>query len=657
MRILKALLYFSFLGLSLCLQDLDAKEVSKVAIIQAPDAAGAQDIIVGLEFKLAKDWHIYWKNPGEVGFSPKVTWTLPPGWKASEILFPAPERLPTKAGGIAYGYANQVIYPVVLTPPAVPIDFASTPRIQARVDYLVCDLQCIPKTSNLEVELRPTGSSPREVQKLLAIFRNLPQPAQDSQIQFAKQSETSLQIDFTNTPAILDVFAFSEKEKLKDLKISKVSNSRWTIEHPTKIPDMEVTAVWMTDGNRTGATRVWTTQTSGILNASLLWALLFAFLGGLILNLMPCVLPVIVLKTAGLIKLGTSGTPAIRRSLFFTTFGIWMSFIGLAGIILFLKDLGHEVGWGFHFQSTGFVAFMTLAILLFAFNLFGLFEFHFSSTAATKISNSKTQEHPFFQGVFATLLATPCSAPFLGTALTFAISQSNGILVLTFFFMGVGLSAPYLLLMLAPKTLRLLPRPGAWMGGLKRILGYSLLLAVVWLLYVLNQQTSTIIVLFIFMISLGIYISLRELKSYARWALVTGFVLAGVVTAQNSAVTGAKSQNVQIYNAELLEKKVASGGTYYVVVTADWCLTCKYNENLIMRTDWFKNLLSTNRTEEIIFDWTNRDDGTSRFLREYGRVGIPFSMLISKEKTVVFPELLSRKNVEALFENFFKAAN
>lgn len=623
----------------------------ELKLTQLPYETENEHIVVGLDFHLEKDWHVYWKNPGEIGFPPKVSWKLPAGWTAAPIQFPVPEKIQTQTGGTAIGYSDHVVYPVILNTNS-RLDPNAQYKIKASVDYLVCNIQCLPKKADLELQLKPQGSDPKEVQELKSSLEAVPTKTA-SGIRTQLESENSLKVFFPGSLSITDVFVSSDQSKLKNLKIEKISNSEWKISQPEKLPRLEIVAAHASDGKIHGILEVWKPHEAAV---TILWALAFAFLGGLILNLMPCVLPVVILKTTGLLKLRSSHQTEIRKSLLMTTFGILVSFAGLAAIILILKELGREVGWGFHFQSPGFVAFMIFAIFLFSLSLFGLFEFHLSATTTTKISNSKFHEHPFFQGVFATLLATPCSAPFLGTALTFAISQPAGILFLVFLVMGLGLSAPYILLMTVPESLKLLPRPGHWMDRLRRFLGYSLLIAAVWLLYVLNQQTSTLLILGILALSLGIYISLREIKSALRWILVCSLFGLGVFCAQTSEMMTQTSEKALTYSEDVLEKELNAGKKIYVVVTADWCLTCKFNENLVMKSDWFKNLLNSHQVEEMIFDWTNRDDATANFLKKYDRAGIPFSILLSKDKAIVFPEILSRSIVERKFEEFFKAS-
>jgi thiol:disulfide interchange protein len=370
--------------------------------------------------------------------------------------------------------------------------------------------------------------------------------------------------------------------------------------------------------------------------------------------------PVVGIKTVSLLKLGAEAN-SYRRSIQLTIAGILASFLGLAVITILLKSLGHQVGWGFQFQSPAFVTFMILIIFLFALNLFDLFQFQIGSKSASAVSNLRGA---FFEGVFATLLATPCSAPFLGTALTFAISQSAPILILMFLVMGLGLSTPYLALLFFPTLLRFLPAPGPWMITLRRALGYSMLFAVFFLLYIVHQQTEPLFLFAILGALFVIFILLRELQSVAKWIFI---ICVGLWSLQFSlsmqlgdgGMVGRKEgqfnqdSNVIPFDETKLQSLLNEGRNVYVMVTADWCLTCKFNEKTVIETEWFEGQLKDRNIVFMVADWTQRDEKIGKFLESHKRVAIPFSMLIDKNHELVLPELLTRSVVEKSFDQFF----
>jgi suppressor for copper-sensitivity B len=628
-------------------------------------------VIVGLEFELIRDWHVYWKNPGEIGFAPRLNWSEMRGGRPGPLLFPAPDTIPTETGGIAYGYSTNVIYPVVINRENYTNQDLS---LDVQVNYLVCAIQCIPESAHLKltVPVRETSRPSSFASDLQEVVQDLPRPAKSDEFSL-KASPSTAELTITSPYPVERVFLYSPHDKLKTVTTQQKGPYQFVISSPGALPAFEWTAVYSAGsrGRMTGlvgyfgnltaddVAAAWSHEGSSAdesspsslnLNVGLSFALLFAFLGGLILNLMPCVLPVLMLKTVGLLKLQTQAAGPIRRSLGFTALGIVTSFLGIGIALLIARQVGQTVGWGFQFQSPLFVFGMITVIFLFALNLFGLFEFQISARATTAMSEKSSS--PFMEGVFATLLATPCSAPFLGSALTFALTQSGPVMLLLFGVMGLGLATPYLMIAAVPKSLKLLPKPGNWMNGLRRALGYALLVAVIWLLYVLQQQISSLGVVAALMGLLIIAIAVREMQGLWRWVIVITLSLMtifGLNQLQQASASGIEQTTMQIDEIPAL---LEDGKSRYVVVTADWCLTCKYNERVVMKSDWFQNLIAEEGIELVVFDWTSPNPKIQTFLEKYGRVGIPFSMLISKDKFVVFPELLTEGNVREHFAKF-----
>ena len=612
-------------------------------------SADSKKIRVALEFKLAPGWHVYWKNPGDIGYAPKARWTLPQNWKSSDLLFPIPSKF-TASGFTGYGYHDQALYLIDLEGPGIEGKFF---QAQVDVDYLVCEVQCIPESARLKLSIQRSSQEFSRYARLIdEASANLPTHLSPAIYELQRDSDKLVSLNFKGAQNILDIFPYSPSGKAK-IEISKEAENSFQISSPSRLPELELLALWK-DGNksRAGIIEVPAPNTLPPLEDFLL-AILFAFLGGLILNLMPCVLPVIGLKTISLVKLGAVQSKQVRQSALWTCLGIVTSFLALSLLIIVLRSAGEQIGWGFQFQSPGFILFMTSVIFVFALNLFGIFEFSLSASSSQTIF--KLQRGPFLEGALATLLATPCSAPFLGTALTFALAQPAWLLIVFFIVMGLGLSIPYILLAILPAALRLFPQPGPWMMTLRRFLGYSLLLAVFWLMYVLQQQTSILFMFAVMAVLLGIFISLRELHGRRAWALVVALILSGVFFAERAAIgiPGTQVQSSQ-FNETALQESLRTGKLLYVVVTADWCLTCKYNEKFVMNSEWFQALLKLYAVEVVVYDWTTRDESIGAFLRAYDRVAIPFSMLISKDKNVVFPELLNRPNVEEHFQKFFE---
>ncbi|MBN8554738.1 MAG: thioredoxin family protein [Deltaproteobacteria bacterium] len=629
---------------------------SSVRIIGEFDEISSKtsEVKFAVEFKLKPRWHIYWKNPGYIGYPPKVRVVSAGDEWSSNLLFPAPIRMaiPNSPENFSFGFEKQALYPLILINHSKSLE-----KFEAEifVDYLICEIQCVPESAKFKIKL-PIGeekSSP-----LASTIENAVRLIPQSTTKFLPnwKSETELQLHFGDLK-VEDIFYYAPDIKFSLKKPQQNSDGAWIISSPTKpIKNLEWTAVWSTPEGRTGISGsvVENPYEAATESINFYWALFFAFVGGMILNLMPCVLPVVMLKTLSLLKWREKATN-IRSSLLLSIAGILASFSALAGITILFQSLGHQVGWGFQFQSPMFVTFLIVVIFLFALNLFELFEFHISSTHATKLTSF---QGPFFEGVFATLLATPCSAPFLGTALSFALSKPPSVLFLFFIVMGLGLSTPFILFTISPRLLHFMPKPGHWMHTFKRILGYSLLATVLWLLYVVHQQTENLFLFMLLSLLALLFVAVREFRRTFRWILVAAIGFFGVYTAQFSKrvlmAERAAKENAEIFSESQLKQYLENGRTVFVEITADWCLTCKFNEKTVIENEWFQKLL---KKENVVFlkaDWTQRDEAIGAFLKKYDRAGIPFAMLISKNKTSVFPELLTRSIVEERFQEFFK---
>jgi suppressor for copper-sensitivity B len=395
--------------------------------------------------------------------------------------------------------------------------------------------------------------------------------------------------------------------------------------------------------------------------------LLLALLGGLILNGMPCVLPILSLKVFGLVRAASQSRAAVRSGALATSAGILISFWALAGAAIAARSAGAAVGWGIQFQQPGFVAFLAVVVLFFTLNLWGLFEIvlpHRIATAAERGGGGEGLGGHLASGLFATLMATPCSAPFLGTALSFALGQSAPTIFAIFTAVGVGLALPYLLLAAAPGAARLLPRPGPWMDTLRGAMGFLLAGAVVWLLYVLAAQIAPEALAFfelaLLALALALWIAHRAragaLARKLGWAIAVALAAAAILLAARApravprsaaAQAGALSIDwIPFDRAEAERLAAEEGRLVFVDVTADWCVTCKVNERLVLYTPEVVGAFERLEVVAMQADWTNRDDSIARFLAEHGRYGIPFYLLYRPGAPPhVFGELISKQGI------------
>lgn len=401
--------------------------------------------------------------------------------------------------------------------------------------------------------------------------------------------------------------------------------------------------------------------------ASLAGMLLLGLLGGLILNAMPCVLPILSLKAFGLARAAGQSKGQVRAGALATTAGIVLSFWGLAGAAIAAKGAGAAVGWGIQFQQPGFVAFLAVVVLFFSLNLWGLFEIQLPSRLVTAAERSGAREGlggHFASGLFATLMATPCSAPFLGTALSFALAQSGAIIFAIFTAVGLGLALPYVALAVAPGAARLLPRPGAWMETLRGAMGFLLAGAVVWLLYVLAAQIAperlATFQVALLAISLGLWLAHRARAGSAGkrlgWSVALLLAVASVALAARApraearaAANVAGPSTIAWLPFDRIEAErlaAEEGRLVFLDITADWCVTCKVNERLVLHTPEMVAAFAEYEVVPMKADWTNRDDGIATFLAEHGRYGIPFYLLYRPgQPPHLFGELISKQGV------------
>ncbi len=385
---------------------------------------------------------------------------------------------------------------------------------------------------------------------------------------------------------------------------------------------------------------------------SLSYYLLMAFIGGLILNIMPCVLPVISIKLFGLVKYKNESHVKILKHNLFYTLGILFTFIVLATIVLSLKSIGSQVGWGFQLQSPNFIAVMIIGLFIFALNLFGVFEF--ATPGGAKLGNVTTQDNfigDFLSGILATVLSTPCSAPFLGTALTFAFTSSSVEIYLIFSTIGLGLAFPFILTAIYPKLVAFIPKPGNWMNTVKKILGLSLILTCLWLLDVYNAlvdgqahliKLGTVLV---FVYS-GFMITKKKERLFGAISFL--FALGLFINLSTSAIVASsdtqtalikdkqsKGLDWQPWSETKMNEHKTNSENVFIDFTAKWCFTCKVNERLVLDTEAFSTLVKENNLKLLIGDWTKRDEVIGSFLRKNGMVGVPAYFVQKKDGTLV----------------------
>lgn len=666
--------------------DWVSTEFADVRLISAVAGTEGRDAVpLGLEFRLAEGWKVYWRSAGDAGYPPQVDWTGSRNLAATETLYPVPHRF-SLFGLESFGYDDHVVYPIT----ARLEEAGGALKVDAAVNALACSEICVPLEASLSLELPSSASEPTPYAQLLSrwtaqVPRDLPGVGLDLATVRAEGDPASPTLVLTVASATplgeLDVFP----EGPNGLSFGKpeITLSDGATAATVRLPvgtrgdarldgaDLRLTLV---DGERFVERPVSVAAGAGAapVAAGSLWVVLgFALLGGLILNLMPCVLPVLSIKLVSVLEYGGAERGAVRRGFLATAAGIVASFLVLAGALAGLKSAGVAVGWGIQFQQPLFLAAMATVVLLFAANLWGWFEVGLPRALADlgsrlplgdgqrrgpgRAGDEGLAGH-FLTGAFATLLATPCSAPFLGTAVGFALSRGWEQIFVVFAVMGIGLALPYLAVAAMPTIAQALPRPGRWMVTFKRVLALALLGTGVWLLTVLAAQIGVTVALALaalFTVGAVVLALLHRRRrpgagvaaaALFASALALAAVLPTVQTRTDlSGPVLTDTVPWRSFDRSAIDRMVADGSVVLVDVTADWCITCKVNKRIVLEADPVAGVLSDGDVTAMKADWTNPDPAISNYLASFGRYGIPFNAVYgpSAPEGIPLPELLS----------------
>ncbi len=648
-----------------------------VQLVTARDIIHPGDSLqAGLYFKLDKGWHVYWSNAGDSGEPPRIRWTLPEGITADPMQFPVPQRLPL-GPLMDYGYEGEVVFPILLhaadTVKTGPLD------LSAKVDWLVCREVCIPGKAELKllITVADAGTPGKVVaQGLIQSWQQrLPQELPpNAKASFAStpsgfrvnlltgQKESSAQF-FPFDQSQIDNPAKQEIKPLRngiqiDLKKDENLKTALSALHGLVVfPDGRAYDVQF----QPGAAAVETAESSTGF-AQLLRAAGLAFVGGIILNLMPCVFPVLFIKGLALVQ--SSGEERNRMKLhgLVYTLGILASFWAVVAVLLALRAGGRQFGWGFQFQSPGFIAVMALLLFFLALSLAGMFEIGLTLTSAgSGLASRQGFAGSFFTGVLAMVVATPCTAPFMGAAIGFALAQSAGVTFAIFTALALGLAAPYLLLSFNPAWTRLLPRPGAWMEVLKQATSVPIFATVIWLVWLFAQSAGANALIgllggFLLLAIAGWILGRWPAKGSASVIAVLVGLLAvalpiyaaekyGSVTDTVTNATAAKGPSAwEAFTPQLVDQYRAQGKPVLVDFTAKWCLSCQVNERVVLDRDDVQKRLRDSGIALVRADWTRHDETIAQTLAGLGRSGVPTYVLYSgsaNEPPKILPEVLT----------------
>jgi thiol:disulfide interchange protein len=643
-----------------------------------------QKVRIGLRQRLAPHWHTYWKNPGDAGSAPNIKFNLPEGVTVSEINWPGPDRF--IVGPVAsYGYENEIVFPMTLTVPqnAQP---GTQLLIEAKADWVVCEQECIPEEGKFRLAL-PVEANARPASAAIGASFNKadarqPQPSPWKASLVAGKATLQLLVtgEGISSQSVQSALYFPDTWGVIDHvgeQSLKVENGTLTLtlkkgQAYSAGPSAGLLSI--TDG---GGQKRWfaleptpaaAAPAGGTSSGLPLWQMaLFAFLGGLLLNLMPCVFPVLAIKATALAGMSGSDRREVRLSGVFYTLGVLAAFMTLAAVLLAVRAGGNAVGWGFQFQSPLFVAAMCWLMLAIGLNLSGVFEVNSSlAGAGQNLAGRKGHAGSFFTGLLAVVVATPCTAPFMGAAIGSALVAPAFVSLVVFAMMGLGLALPFLLLGIFPAVAQRLPRPGIWMVRLRQAMAFPMYATAAWLLWVLAQQAGeaglrmalagTVLVgLVSWLIGLGQQ-GVKKVWWPRGFALISAAGLIGLMvtlhfTEPPQASSQHQASNVEPYNAEKLAKLRAEGKPVFINMTAAWCITCLVNERTTLSTAAVQKSMQDHNVVYMKGDWTNRDPAITAFLQSFQRDGLPFYVFYAAGKEpVILPPVLTQAIVTESFK-------
>jgi thiol:disulfide interchange protein len=637
-------------------------------VAERPGVEPGGSFWLGLRQRIAPGWHTYWENPGDSGEPATIDWSLPPGFSAGPIVWPHPERIPV-GPFMSYGYEGEVLLLTRVTAPAALVPGMPV-AIRARARWLVCEKECIPEEAALDLTL-PVASGPtadaRSADRFARARRAVPVPSPWPVALTATAAELALAVAAPGLAAdrIAEIWFYPREWGV----IDHVAPQRATVSREgirieiargplPEAADRPVEGVLVVKerldtgvvsqafalraipaGGAAAASR------SPDLVVSALQAAGLALLGGLLLNLMPCVLPVLSVKVLSLARHAGAARSVMRRHGLSYTAGVLAAFAVVAGALIALRGAGEQIGWGFQLQSPLFVTALTYVLFAMALGLSGVVTLGGRRIAGVGRSLAARAGYAgsFFTGALAAVAATPCTAPFMGVAIGFAVIQPPAIALLVFEALGLGLALPYLALSFAPGWQRRLPRPGPWMERLKQLLAFPLYASAAWLVWVLSQQAGPRAVASalagLILIGFGAWLFEASRAARAPWrraatataALALAAAVAaghlGTVMPPEGGDAPLESRGAEAFTPARVAELRAQGKAVFVNFTAAWCITCLVNERVALRSPAVAEAFARKGVVSLKADWTSRDAQVARVLESFGRSGVPLYVL------------------------------
>jgi thiol:disulfide interchange protein len=620
---------------------------------------------VGLRFRPEPGWHIYWKNPGDSGMAPTVQWKLPEGYTAGPLQFPLPEKI-LAPPLVTYGYEMETLILAEITPPAGQ-PLPPKIKIGADLDWLVCKEICLPGKASLDFNV---SSQPKDNIDLQGLFdeirREMPVQLPGVSVQgklsggflvlkVKGASGTGNLSFFPNQGDYVDEFKPAPTEHSGNTSILRIPLKEKAMVPDTVSGILVAENVWESSGHRAMEFSV-VLKSPSTSSSRLPLIFLFAFLGGLILNIMPCVLPVLSLKALHLVQLSSESRASARSEGFAYTAGVLLSLLALATLLLILRASGQALGWGFQLQSPPVVWLLLALLFALSLNLLGFFEFNVLLGNLSGKGPRQGWSGSFASGLLAVAVASPCTAPFMGVALAAAFALPAIGTLAVFTALALGFASPILLLSFFPAALSFLPKPGAWMNSFKNFLALPMLLAVGWLAWVLFRISGTAALWPLLLggsaLATGLFLYGRSQTTFPpktglRWGGLALILISAVIPA--TTLKTATSELVDrhpdrlTWSEEEVSRQLAAGRTVFIDFTAAWCLTCQVNERVVLSKPEIQAAFREKNIAFLVADWTRRDPAITAALRKYGREGVPTYVILRPDGSapVLLPEILT----------------
>ena len=609
--------------------------------------------------KLDPHWHSYWRNPGDSASTADLVFNLPQGYTSKEVFYPLPQRIPT-GPLMSFGYEQQMLLSKEISIPLSENEFIGSSRtIKLAAEWLVCKVECIPAIVDFQITLPIRNKAQTTaVHKIITTAKKTISPKQIEARYIVKDNQLELRAQLPKGLFLKDSFPYPGTPSSNNKPIvSQISEQEVQVLHefdPTSTSRTDSFQFLWTLAKEKQAPQGYLVQASP--TRSPVWKMvLFALLGGLILNLMPCVLPILTLKLFGFIEMAKDNKKSLIQSQLSYLMGILCSLWALSSLIILMRNFGQMVGWGFQLQYPPFVAFLVWLFFIMGLSFIGVFEVNGKFVSlGDQLTRKPGLTGSFFTGVLAVIVASPCTAPFMGVAIGFALSQTWVESFMVFSSLGIGLGAPYLLAAFFPKIVHYLPKPGAWMVIFKEVMAFPLWATSIWLLWVLNHQLSqdslALILSSLLLVSLTLWCFNKIRGRWKSLCLIIGLGISlytlYFATIQGQVKTPHNDQTDQYWNyieASSLSSINTDQQAIFINFTAAWCITCQVNEKTTFSDQKVRQYTQENNIKMLKVDWTNRDPKIAQFLQQYGRAGVPLYLYypLGQTEAKILPEVLS----------------